>query len=183
MKKIILGVCILFSLLTMLAASGDNTVPIVWKNPARTFRELQCYAFGFTQNENEYKFLLQIKSLDKLLENENATLSLYLDTDNDPSTGRFRNKGWDLQLNLLLKRKTLSAIVWEKNKVKTSHSFTGGEFSVKADTDNNMLYITVKKVIYLKNIRIDKKFVLFEEHSDGKNAEKSLMDGVEINLK
>ena len=184
MKKIVLGACILFSLATMLSVSGqDEKIPIVWKNPAKNFREGQCYAFGFSQDENAYKFLLQIKALDKLLANENAVLALYLDTDNNSSTGRFRNKGWDLQLNLLLKRQTLSAIVWEENKVKTSYSFSTGEFSIKPDLDNNMLYITVKKNIYLKNIKINRKFVLFEEHSDGKNTERTLMDGVEINLK
>ena len=76
MKKIVLGACILFSLATMLSVSGqDEKIPIVWKNPAKNFREGQCYAFGFSQDENAYKFLLQIKALDKLLANENAELA------------------------------------------------------------------------------------------------------------
>ena len=181
MKKSFLAV--LATLCTLFALSGaQESIPVVWKSPNKTFRELQTYAFGFAQTEKEYKFMFQIKSLDALLENDLALLTFYVDSDNNKDTGRF--KGWDLQLNVLLKRHAVSAVVWSKGEIKSSYSFREGEFSVSVQPDDNMLVITVKKVIFLKNISIGGKFVLFEEHTNGQGkVENELMTGVEVTLK
>ena len=79
-------------------------------------------------------------------------------------------------------RKPLSAIVWEDNKIQTSHTFGEGEFSIDAEDD--ILFLTVNKVLYLKKIKFGKKFVLFEELTCGKKVVKSgLEDGITINVK
>ncbi|MBR2363783.1 MAG: hypothetical protein IKA79_01155 [Lentisphaeria bacterium] len=174
---VLLFICTLFTL------SAADDIPIVWNSSEKNLKDFQTYAFGFLQNDEEYKFMFQIRSLNKLMENENSMLTVYLDTDNNSNTGRFEGQGWDLQLNVLLKRHVVSSIVWSENEIKSSYTFNNGEFSVNAQVDDNMLYITVKKVVYLKNIKIGKKFVLFEEHSNGKEKTKDLMKGVEINLK
>lgn len=181
MKKSFLAVFV--TVCTLFALSGaQEGIPVVWKSDNKTFRELQTYAFGFAQTQKEYKFMFQIKALDTLLENDLAQLTFYLDSDNNKETGRF--KGWDLQLNVLLKRHAVSAIVWSKGEIKSSYSFREGEFSVTVQPDDNMLTVTVKKVIFLKNISIGGKFVLFEEHSNGQGkVENALMTGVEVTLK
>ncbi|MBP5181692.1 MAG: hypothetical protein J6331_01565 [Lentisphaeria bacterium] len=183
MKKSLLAV--FATLCTLFALSGaPESVPVVWNSPNKTFRDLETYAFGFAQTENEYKFMFQIKSLDTLLESDLAMLTLYVDSDNNKDTGRFKGQGWDLQLNVLLKRQAVSAVVWSKGEIKSSYSFREGEFSVTVQPDDNMLTVTVKKVIFLKNISIGRKFVLFEEHVNGQGkVEKALMEGVEIKLK
>ena len=57
-----------------------------------------------------------------------------------------------------------------------------GEFSI--DTEDDILYLTVNKVLYLKKIKFGKKFVLFEELSIGKKIVKSgLEEGIAISLK
>lgn len=185
MKKSIVSSVILYFCMMCMLSGMEKNIPVVWKDPGKTFRDLQTYAFGFSQNEDEYFFSFQIKSLEKMLQNDSALFSFYLDTDNNIKTGRFTGKkGWDVQFNIIPKRQTLSSIVWEKNKVKAAHSFGAKEFKILVKPDNNLIIIAVKKVVYLKNIKIGKRFVLFEEHSDGKKmAEKGLMDGVVINLK
>ena len=181
MKKIIMATVVLLSVFMLSAA--EKKVDFVWKDTGRSFPDFRTYSFGFSENNEEYCFAFQIKNLQQLMEDKDSLLVCYFDTDNNKNTGRFKKKkGWDLQLNILLNRRSLSAIVWEEDKIQTSHTFGEGEFSIEAEDD--ILYLTVKKVLYLKKIKFGKKFVLFEELTCGKKVVKSgLEDGITINVK
>ncbi|MBR2906365.1 MAG: hypothetical protein IKC08_10755 [Lentisphaeria bacterium] len=180
MKKSIIATIVLLSAF-MLSAAEKEFNP-VWEDKG-TRTEFKTYAFGFSENSKEYNFAFQIKDLQNLMDDKDAMIVCYFDTDNNKNTGRFKKKkGWDLQLNILLNRRSLSAIVWEDNKIQTSHTFGEGEFSIDAEDD--ILFLTVNKVLYLKKIKFGKKFVLFEELTCGKKVVKSgLEDGITINVK
>lgn len=180
MKKCIIATIVLLSAF-MLSAAEKEFNPVWEAKGTRT--EFKTYAFGFSENSKEYNFAFQIKDLKNLMDDQDTMLVCYFDTDNNKATGRFRDKkGWDLQLNIFLNRRSLSAIVWEEDKIQTSHTFSEGEFSIDAEDD--ILYVTVNKVLYLKKIRFGKKFVLFEELSIGKKIVKSgLEEGIAISLK
>lgn len=179
MKKNIIGILLLISSCFTLSAMEEN-IPALWKSSGKENHKMNT--FGFSQNNKQYSFMLQIKSLEEICKSDNSMLSIYLDTDNNKNTGRFKKKkGWDFQLNIHLKRRAVSAIVWEEEQIKTTYTFTNGQFSIK--TEGDKIIINIDKVYFLKNIKIGKSFILFEEHSFNGKTDKTYMDGIVVKLK
>ena len=180
MKKLFFAVSAFAAMAGMLL-SGAERVPLLWENTKTPYRDFQTYAFGFLEERNEYTFVFQIKNLPGFLEKERPFITCYFNSDNDVMTGLYPEKGgWDLQFNLDLKRNTLSALFWRSavserfaklNKgngparrehyLESSYTFSKGEFQVRQS--ENLLFLTVRKNIYFKNIRFDRKKFQFAQ--------------------
>ena len=134
-------------LLAALAVSGilhaeSVDIPVLYRNPAEEVKTGQLQSFGFYENETRIVLAFQIKDLKKVMEDPKRALSFYADTDDDLMTGRYpKNLGWDFQINVMLKRKSVVMMKWNGNKAENLP--VKGKYAVSSDGD--VLYITFLK--------------------------------------
>lgn len=112
MKKVFLLTIALFLLATLSVADTVNIGQIWKKNKTASANQVQ--RVGFFYNVKQTILVLQIPNLrDFVLSGGSA--AIYWNADNNKSTGRFADKGFDFQFNIHPKCKSYDLIYWDSN--------------------------------------------------------------------